>query len=207
MRSNPFHFEGAYQRSLGRASSRWVPSVEVLLASSFVAVDFETANSRSGASACQIALVKVVDGQIIDTFSTLLKPPRELNYFVFSDIHGITGHHVRHAPSWEQIAQEVSVFVAGLPAYAHNATFDSKVWRELDEYFGVRTYPADFYCTYRTARKMVSGLQNYKLPTVTKALAPAFRLKHHDATSDAQACAMIVLALQNRIRTTEIRFL
>ena len=40
------------------------------------------------------------------------------------------------------------------------------------------------------------GLVNYKLPTVTAHLAPDFELDHHSADSDAEACALIVAALQ-----------
>lgn len=42
------------------------------------------------------------------------------------------------------------------------------------------------------------GLVNYKLPTVVGACAPDFRLTHHTADSDAEACALIVAALQER---------
>ena len=98
---------------------------------------------------------------------------------------------------WPDIAAWVAGFHAGLPVYAHNATFDARVWRELDAFFGTHTLPQSFFCSYRTAQHMVPGLENYKLPTVTRALVPGFKLNHHRADSDAEACALVVAALQS----------
>ena len=55
---------------------KYVPSVSNLLRS-FVAVDFETANRVGGASACQVAMVKVADFEVVDAFCTYLRPPEE----------------------------------------------------------------------------------------------------------------------------------
>lgn len=48
----------------------------------------------------------------------------------------------------------------------------------------------------RSAKCLCPGLENYKLPTVTKKLVPDYRLSHHDMESDAEACARIVIALR-----------
>ena len=183
-------------RRYHRAVSHGVAPSEILSQTSFVAVDFETANSLSGVSACQIALVKVHSGQVVDRLVTFLRPPAGFDHFEFTYLHGISKKTVRRAPTWDQISQQVHYFVDGLPTYAHNASFDAKVWRELDEHYNLQTCPASFYCSYRTAQRLVPGLSNYKLPTVTQALVPNFRLNHHKADSDAEACARIIIALQ-----------
>ncbi len=180
-----------------RSSSLWAAPIEVLSSPRFVAVDFETANSSSGVSACQIALIKIDNGQIVDRFITLIKPPVGFDSFEFTYLHGISARHVRRAPSWNEIAGAVESFVEGLPVYAHNASFDSRVWGELDEFFGTFTRPEVFYCSYRTTKNLIPDMENYKLPTVTKALVPGFKLNHHEASSDAEACALIIAALQN----------
>lgn len=190
----------ASSRSEQRRSSAWSAPSKILAAPTFVAVDFETANRMGGVSACQIALVKVHQGQVIDRMSTLIKPPSGYDHFEFTDIHGITARDVHNSPSWTDVAPYALRFSAGLPMYAHNAAFDKRVWQELDEFFRTQTLPSDFFCSYRTAKDLVPGLSDYKLPTVTRALVPGFRLNHHDATSDAEACALIVAALQQRNR-------
>lgn len=189
-------FSHKRRSSHGGNRTGWVAPREVLLSPTFVAVDFETANRGSGASACQIALVKVSNGHVIDRLVTLIKPPKGLDAFEFTYLHGISARDVRRAPGWPDIASDVAGFVSDLPVYAHNASFDSGVWSDLDSFFGTRTRPNVFHCSYRTAQRLVPGLENYKLPTVTKELVPWYKLNHHDAGSDAEACAYIIAALQ-----------
>lgn len=56
--------------------SFFIPSPSQIAEPSFVAVDFETANRMGGVSACQVAMVKVCDGQIVDRLNTLIRPPK-----------------------------------------------------------------------------------------------------------------------------------
>ncbi len=174
----------------------FLPSPERLAAGEFVAVDFETANRRGAVSACQIALTRVRDGELAEEYVTYLRPPAGYQRFEFTDLHGISWPDVEDAPTWPQVAGEIAEFVGDRPVWAHNAGFDSGVWRGLDEHFGLHTYPAEFYCTVRLSRKSAPGLRNHRLPTVTAHYAPGFELDHHRADSDARACALIVAALQ-----------
>lgn len=139
-------------------------------------------------------------GRVVDRLVTLLSPPVGWDHFEFSYLHGISAEHTRGAPDWGQVAGQVACFTASLPVFAHNAQFDARVWRQLDDFFATSSYPERFYCTYRTAQWLIPGLPNYRLPTVTRVCAPDFVLNHHRADSDAEACAMIVAALQVRAR-------
>lgn len=183
-------------RKASQRRGSYVPSADQLMAREFVAVDFETANRQGGVSACQIALVKVRDGRIVDRFVSYLLPPRGFQHFEFTYLHGISLRDVKRAPSWDTIRDTVGSFIGALPVYAHNAAFDSRVWKELDEYYGISTYPRAFFCSYRLAARVMPGLENHKLPTVTQACVPGYRLNHHRADSDAEACALIVASLQ-----------
>lgn len=183
-------------RAPGRGkAAKHIPSSSTLLRD-FVAVDFETANRVGAASACQVAMVKVRDFEVVDAFCTYLRPPEEHIAFEFSHIHGIYRGDVEDAPSWFDIADDVVDFVADAPVYAHNATFDANVWRGLDRYYFTGTTPERFYCTARMARRLLPGLGDYTLPTVAGYCAPGFALEHHRADSDALACAHIVAFFQ-----------
>lgn len=92
-----------------------IPSVDELMLPEFVVVDFETANNLDGASACQIALVKFSMGNPVERLATLIKPPRGLDEFQFTYIHGITRNSVRNAPMWPDVAPYVASFVGGPP--------------------------------------------------------------------------------------------
>ena len=174
----------------------FLPTPERLAVAEFVAVDFETANRRGAVSACQIALTRVRDGELAEEYVTYLRPPAGYQRFEFTDLHGISWPDVADAPTWSQVGADIAEFVGDRPVWAHNAGFDSGVWRGLDDHFGLRTHPAEFYCTVRLSRKSAPGLVNHRLPTVTEHYAPGFVLDHHRADSDARACALIVAAMQ-----------
>lgn len=188
------------KHSYKKHTPKFVAPVEILSEDVFVAVDFETANRISGASACQVSLVKVVNGEVVDQLTTLLKPPPGLDKFEFTYLHKISSRHVRKSPSWLEVAGCIQDFIGDSTVYAHNASFDSKVWRELDEYYGLNTLPQKFYCSYRTAEKLIPGLPNYKLPTVVSYCRPEYKFEHHKADADALACAVIVSALKDMAR-------
>lgn len=153
----------------------------------FVALDFETADSGAD-SACSIGLVTVVDGKIVDRQHHFIRPPRSM--FLFTYIHGITWEMVKDKPTfkelWPQIKKtlEEADFIA-----AHNASFDKRV---LEACSGLPA-PRPFTCTVQLARKTWK-LKPAKLNNVCQFLG--IELKHHEALSDAEACARIVLAAQ-----------
>lgn len=155
----------------------------------FAAIDFETADTGAD-SACAVAVV-VVDGlDIVRTVSHLIRPPRER--FQFTYIHGITWEHVKAAPAfgdlWPSLARELEgvEFLA-----AHNAPFDRNVLRACCATAGLPVPPHRFECTVRIARKTWNVFPT-KLPDVCRYLN--LPLVHHDAVSDATACANIVIA-------------
>lgn len=186
----------AKQKALPKPRPRFLPTPGELAAEEFVAVDFETANRAGALSACQIALTKIVGGEVADSLSTFLRPPAGFEHFEFSWLHGITFDDVVDAPRWDDAADSVAKFVDGLPTYAHNAGFDSGVWANLDTHFQTLSLPEQFYCTVKITRKTAPELVNHKLPTVTEHYVPGYELNHHRADSDAEACALIVAALQ-----------
>ncbi|QYH20034.1 hypothetical protein JKI95_03110 [Corynebacterium aquatimens] len=102
------------QPARGRPAA-YIPPLPRLMRDEFVAVDFETANRVGGASACQVAMVKVRGGDVVDQFCTYLRPPEEHIAFEFSHIHGIYRGDVEDAPSWFDIADDVVEFVGTRP--------------------------------------------------------------------------------------------
>ena len=197
------HPEVSYRRSSSGVhptgkkvrSPSLIPRRSDLKASTFAAVDFETAN-ESYVSACQVALVLMREGEVVDRYSTYLKPPRGYDYFKNTKLHGIGVKEVLCAPTWLDVSAVISRFIGDVPVWAHNSSFDSGVWRKLDEYYGICTRPRRFYCSLWASKKIIPGLVSYELPIVLRECDPSFHLDHHRADSDAEACARIVCALQ-----------
>jgi len=159
----------------------------------FAAIDFETADYRPD-SACAVALVKVEDGRIVDRVSSLIRPPRR--EFVFTYIHGITWEMVRDAPAFAQVWPELHRWLQGVEFLAaHNATFDRGVLAACCRSSGLPVPDIPFRCTVRLARSAF-GIYPTRLDTVCRALG--IPLVHHQAESDAEACARIVLAAREK---------
>ena len=155
----------------------------------FAAIDFETAN-YSADSACAVGVTIVRQGRIAAQRTRLIRPPtRE---FEFTYIHGLKWNDVRNEPTfaevWADLYPELSDvnFLA-----AHNAPFDRKVLNACCTRYGLAQPRQNFVCTVQVARS-VFGIRPTKLPNVCRHLN--ISLNHHEAGSDADACARILLA-------------
>ncbi|MFD0853411.1 3'-5' exonuclease, partial [Actinomadura adrarensis] len=132
---------------------------------SWVAIDFETANALR-ASPCSVGLVKVKDGQLVEEWSSLIRPPDGYDYFdPFNvGIHGITADRVRGAPGWPETLERIVQFVGDTPFVAHNAAFDIGVLADTSQAIGIPVPDLRFACTLVVARRTWTGLLSYKLP-------------------------------------------
>jgi len=159
----------------------------------FAAIDFETADYGRD-SACAVALVKVEDNRIVDRISSLIRPPR--TEFVFTYLRGITWDMVRDAPTFAQLWPQLDTWLRGVQFLAaHNASFDRGVLHACCRVAGLALPTIPFECTVRMARDTFS-IYPTRLDCVCRALG--IPLVHHQAESDAEACAQIVLAARNK---------
>ena len=155
----------------------------------FVAIDFETANYAQN-SACAVGLVKVAGGEIIDKAVHLIKPPTK--DFVFTYVHGLRWNDVANADDFGTIWPRLAAFLEGAEFLAaHNASFDKGVLHASCSSYGIPAPPLPFRCTVQIARS-TWNIYPTKLPDVCRELG--IDLDHHDALSDAMACARIVIA-------------
>jgi len=156
---------------------------------SFAAIDFETANNGAD-SACAVGLVLVDDGRIVRREHHLIRPPTR--DFVFTYIHGLTWQDVRSAPTFGEVWEDLKELLQGVTFLAaHNARFDRNVLSACCHSYRLRKPNQPFVCTVEVARH-VWGVFPTKLPDVCRRLS--IPLRHHDAASDAEACARIVIA-------------
>lgn len=170
--------------------------MNINLAKPFVAIDFETAN-HSPASACAVAAVRVEKGEIVARWRTLIRPPtRE---FVFTSIHGLTWRSVAGSDDFAAVWPALRGMMAGVSfVAAHNARFDQGVLDACCAHHRIQRPAVRFVCTVELARA-TWRLPRHRLPDVCRHLG--IPLDHHDALSDAEACARIVLAAAS-VRTS-----
>lgn len=158
----------------------------------FVAIDFETAD-RMPDSACAVALVRSEAEKIVYKHDFLIRPPR--TYFEFTHIHGITWEMVADKPVFGELWPDLEPVFDGVDFLAaHNASFDRGVLNACCQAAGLNPPQIPFKCTVAMSRKKW-GLNPAKLNNVCDFLG--IPLNHHNALSDALACAKIVLAARN----------
>ena len=156
----------------------------------WVAIDFETATSAR-VSACSLGVAVIEDGELATTASWLMRPPGNRYDQRNIAVHGITPAQTLLAPSYAELYGEIEPFLAGGRVLAHSASFDISVLRALHDHYRLPVPNAEYACSVAMARRAFPHLANHKLPTVCRHCG--IELHHHDAASDAVACARIAL--------------
>lgn len=169
----------------------------------FTALDFETANSDR-ASVCAVGAVRVRDGEIVATFSTLVRPPEGFGEFapINVSIHGITEYAVADAPGWAEVFPSLMAFVDGDMIVGHNAAFDMSVLLNACSVSEIDWPELDSLCTLRLAKSVLT-VPSYSLPWVAEHLG-LDSFDHHDALEDAETSARVLLAIATRLGVTSL---
>lgn len=160
--------------------------------SGFVALDFETATSDA-ASACALGVVRVEHGRVTDRRAWLVRPPGNRHDSRNTAINGLRASDTASAPSFGDLWPEVLDWLGDVNLIlAHNAAFDIRVLRA--SLSSDLPFPrAEYGCTLCLARRVMKGVPNHRLDTLCRHFG--LPLNHHEAESDALACAMLAMRL------------
>lgn len=161
---------------------------------SFVCLDFET-TGLSGTKDCvtEIGAVKVIDGEVVQRFSTLVNPCRPIPPRVV-ELTGISNDMVEDHPKIWEILPLFLGFLRELPIVCHNAKFDCK-FLERDLLKMDRVIENKVDDTLNLARLKIKGLPSYKLSYLTDYFEIPLNDAHR-AWCDAEATAKLYLKLQ-----------
>jgi DNA polymerase-3 subunit epsilon len=151
----------------------------------FTAIDFETAQGKRH-SICQVGIVRVVDGEIVETYNKLVQPPDNFYFYRNIEIHGITPEDTENELPFDQLWHEIKPFIENQNLVAHNAAFDVSCLKQTLDFYNIEHVPFEQHCTYKLYGENLSDLcRKHKI-----------KLNHHDALSDALACAELFRKLK-----------
>ena len=167
----------------------------------FVAIDFEIA-APQWSTPCSVAMVRVRDGQVCDSWSSLINPESEFGAMQIR-IHGITPTMVAGAPKFPEVLPQIIDFIGPDVMIAHNVPFDGGVLRQTIERYNLHIPEIRTFCTYAAARLLKLGCINYRLPSVCGSLGVTLG-KHHDAVCDARACAECMIAIAEKVEADDM---
>lgn len=154
----------------------------------FTALDFETAHGQPW-SICQVGLVVVQNGEISKELEILVQPPGNQYHWGNTRVHGISRKVTADAPLFPEIWPQIKPYLAGKNIVAHNAPFDCGCLQQTLSYYRLPGISFRPYCTVNIYKKNLAALCQIH----------GIELEHHNALSDARACALLFLKhLQNK---------
>lgn len=159
---------------------------------SFVCLDTETTGLDPDSEIIEIGMVKVIDGQIADHYSQLIRPHAAIPETIVQ-LTGIDDDMVQDQPHWEDIEQTVLNFLGDYTLVAHNVSFDRGM---LEHHLG-RILPNPWLDTHDVAKIFMPSLTSYKLISIAGALSISGE-GFHRALQDADTTARVLLALSDK---------
>lgn len=148
----------------------------------FTAIDFETATWNSS-SICQVGIIRIENGERVAEVNELIQPPGNTYFYKNIEIHGIKPEDTVDSPTFYDIWHEFKYLIEDQVFVAHNVGFDAGCLRSTLAYYDLAQPKFEEKCTRKIFRRGLAYLsKKYKIP-----------LNHHDALSDANACAQLYL--------------
>ncbi len=163
----------------------------------YCVVDVETTGGGSGQHrVTEIGMVKIKQGKVIDRWQSLVNPMRLIPKYI-TELTGISNDMVKDAPRFEDVAEDVFVFLQDSIFVAHNVGFDYGFFRHEFGRLNIN-FKAPKLCTVKLAKQYFPGLASYSLGKLCNDLDITLD-QHHRALADAQAAAEILLKV-NAVR-------
>ena len=170
-----------------------------LLDGTFVVFDVETTglHPKHGDRLTEIGAVKLVNGEIVDTFNTFVDPEQMLKREIVN-LTGITDEDLVGAPTEREALERFLAFASDAPLVGHNVIFDMGFLYEAAKRCGIEI-PNASVDTLPLAQNLLPKLSKYKLDVVASFLRlPDFR--HHRASDDAKTTAQVLLRLFEMVK-------
>lgn len=155
-----------------------------------VVLDTETATSRGAPHLLELGAVRVIDGEIEDTFESLVCPPVEIEPETTA-FHGITDLDVRQAPLVHEVLARFTEWVGDDWMAAHNAGADTSVLAFEYARAGMEPPPGPFLDSLRLAVRHIPDSPDHKLPTLVQVLEFEDECSHR-ALGDAVLCWKVI---------------
>lgn len=156
----------------------------------FTAIDFETA---IGFHPCSVGIVTVENGVIVDEFVSLIKPPNNIYSPYTIQVHGIYPRDTIYEKSFNLVFPEIKKRLQNRVVVAHNESFDRNVLAKSMAYYGMDYNDLNianrWECTVKIYKS--KGLKPTKLSDCCREMN--IKLNHHEALSDARACAKLYM--------------
>ncbi len=159
----------------------------------YIAVDVETTGLEpgNGHRICEVALLKFLEGNVIDSLVSLVNPQRPISPGA-SSVNGITDAMVAGAPVFPDLLPRILSFVADDTLVFHNAPFDLSFLRAESRLAG-RQWPDNPVVDTLILARRTRMFRDHSLSAVCSRMG--IGTSFHRAESDAWAAGKLLLQL------------
>ena len=155
----------------------------------YAIIDLETTGGQPTQDRITEIAIFIHDGdKIVDQYSTLLNPGRQIPFFI-TQLTGINDEMVREAPRFHEVARKVVEMTEGCVFVAHNVRFDYSFLKKEFADLGYN-YSRKTLCTVRLSRSLIPGQPSYSLGKLCQNIGIPLEGRHR-AAGDAHATAIL----------------
>ena len=165
----------------------------------FCVFDLETTGlSRINDKITEIGAVIVKNGEIVQTYNSLVNPEMKLSE-ENSALTGITDEMLENQRTIDEVLPEFMNFVGDRVLVAHNASFDTGFIRRDCRKLGIE-FKNTYLDTLGLSRFVNSDLKKHKLDIIAKHLNVG-DFEHHRALADADITGKILVAMFDKLKS------
>jgi ATP-dependent DNA helicase DinG len=167
----------------------------------FVVVDLETTGNspKKGDRIIQFAAVVIVNGKVVDRFSSLINPNIKIPVFI-EELTGINNDMIKDSPSFEGLAERIQLLIQDAYFVAHNVLFDLSFLQEELLNANQEGFFGSVIDTVEMARFLFPTIDSYKLNDLANQLGFTHD-RPHQADSDAEVTAELFLHFLNKLES------
>jgi DNA polymerase III epsilon subunit family exonuclease len=162
-----------------------------------VVFDTETATNHLPPHLIEIGAVRVVDGEVVDHFESLVCPQVPIDARS-REVHGISDEMVRDAPGTAEVLARFSAWVGADWLVAHAASFDATTLAFEYARYDLTPPPGPIVDALKIARRCIGDAPDHKLETLCQHLDIEADV-HHRALADAVSCWKVLEACLERL--------
>ena len=164
-------------------------------------VDFEMPDIH-GSHICAAGICTVKDGKVDDTYYSLIDPQCKFDASI-TDITGLSAESVKGAPSFKTAWEDIRPLLEGKIIVAHGAANDMRALSKTLKNDGIGWHPrVNYLCTFMMAQTLLPAKTKLGLDRLCGRYSIELS-NHHNALSDAHACAELYLTLCKEYPDTE----
>lgn len=166
---------------------------EQLDKATYVVFDFETTgfNATSGDSIIEVGAVKMLNGEIIDTFQELIDPGREISTTIMN-VTNITNAMLKGQDTEEHVIKRFIEWFGNSPMVAHNAKFDVSFLESAYKKYNLGIFTNTVIDTLELSKALDQNASRHSLSALVKRYEIPFDEEgHHRADYDARATALV----------------